>query len=77
LVLQGNSGLQGVKMNPYELITDQIEDEVIRKELPLYFKAIISEIRQFENGGFFERDMIKRQLRRIEDLLDNRIDFEE
>jgi|TARA_R110000823_G_C15694907_1_gene475797 hypothetical protein len=64
-------------MNPYELITDQIEDEVIRKELPLYFKAIISEIRQFENGGFFERDMIKRQLRRIEDLLDNRIDFEE
>ena len=24
-------------MNPYELITDQIEDEVIRKELPLYF----------------------------------------
>ena len=64
-------------MNPYELITDQIEDEVIRKELPLYFQAIISEIRQFENGGFFERDMIKRQLRRIEDLLDNRIDFEE
>ena len=59
------------------LFTDQIEDEVIRKELPLYFKAIISEIRQFENGGFFERDMIKRQLRRIEDLLDNRIDFEE
>tara|TARA_R100001530_G_scaffold119152_1_gene86321 strand:+ start:369 stop:563 length:195 start_codon:yes stop_codon:yes gene_type:complete len=64
-------------MNPYELITDQIDDEVIRKELPLYFKAIISEIRQFEKGGYFERDMIKRQLRRIEDLLDNRIDFEE
>ena len=64
-------------MDPYELITDQIDDEVIRKELPLYFKAIISEIRQFENGGYFERAMIKRQLRRIEDLLDNRIDFEE
>ena len=70
-------GLQGVKMDPYELITDQIDDEVIRKELPLYFKGIISEIRQFEKGGYFERDMIKRQLRRIEDLLDNRIDFEE
>ena len=69
-------GLQGVKMDPYELITDQIDDEVIRKELPLYFKGIISEIRQFEKGGYFERDMIKRQLRRIEDLLDNRIDFE-
>ena len=64
-------------MDPYELITDQIDDEVIRKELPLYFKGIISEIRQFEKGGYFERDMIKRQLRRIEDLLDNRIDFEE
>jgi len=70
-------GLRGVKMDPYELITDQIDDEVIRKELPLYFKGIISEIRQFEKGGYFERDMIKRQLRRIEDLLDNRIDFEE
>ena len=54
----------------------EIEDEVIRKELSAYFGGIISEIRQFEKGGYFERDMIKRQLRRIEDLLDNRIDFE-
>ena len=55
----------------------EIEDEVIRKELSNYIGGIISEIRQFEKGGYFERDMIKRQLRRIEDLLDNRIDFEE
>jgi hypothetical protein len=55
----------------------EIEDEVIRKELSAYFGGIISEIRQFEKGGYFERNMIKRQLRRIEDLLDNRIDFEE
>ena len=56
---------------------DEIEDEVIRKELSNYIGGIISEIRQFEKGGYFERNMIKRQLRRIEDLLDNRIDFEE
>ena len=56
---------------------DEIEDEVIRKELSNYIGGIISEIRQFEKGGYYERDMIKRQLRRIEDLLDNRIDFEE
>tara|TARA_R110000824_G_scaffold3885_1_gene18608 strand:+ start:827 stop:1015 length:189 start_codon:yes stop_codon:yes gene_type:complete len=55
----------------------EIEDEVIRKELVHYIGGIISEIRQFEKGGYFERAMIKRQLRRIEDLLDNRIDFEE
>tara|TARA_Y100001951_G_C11255951_1_gene249419 strand:- start:50 stop:238 length:189 start_codon:yes stop_codon:yes gene_type:complete len=55
----------------------EIEDEVIRKELSNYIGGIISEIRQFEKGGYYERDMIKRQLRRIEDLLDNRIDFEE
>ena len=55
----------------------EIEDEVIRKELSNYIGGIISEIRQFEKGGYFERNMIKRQLRRIEDLLDNRIDFEE
>ena len=55
---------------------DEIEDEVIRKELSNYIGGIISEIRQFEKGGYFERNMIKRQLRRIEDLLDNRIDFE-
>ena len=55
----------------------EIEDEIIRKELSAYFGGIISEIRQFEKGGYFERNMIKRQLRRIEDLLDNRIDFEE
>ena len=55
----------------------EIEDEVIRKELSNYIGGIISEIRQFEKGGYFERAMIKRQLRRIEDLLDNRIDFEE
>tara|TARA_R110000765_G_C18519168_1_gene557948 strand:+ start:226 stop:411 length:186 start_codon:yes stop_codon:yes gene_type:complete len=54
----------------------EIEDEVIRKELSNYIGGIISEIRQFEKGGYFERAMIKRQLRRIEDLLDNRIDFE-
>jgi len=56
---------------------DEIEDEVIRKELSNYIGGIISEIRQFEKGGYYERAMIKRQLRRIEDLLDNRIDFEE
>ena len=55
----------------------EIEDEVISRELPHYIGGIISEIRQFEKGGYFERAMIKRQLRRIEDLLDNRIDFEE
>ena len=55
----------------------EIEDEVIRKELSNYIGGIISEIRQFEKGGYYERAMIKRQLRRIEDLLDNRIDFEE
>ena len=55
----------------------EIQDEVIRKELSNYIGGIISEIRQFEKGGYFERNMIKRQLRRIEDLLDNRIDFEE
>ena len=55
----------------------EIEDEVIRKELAAYFGGIVSEILQFEKGGYFERAMIKRQLRRIEDLLDNRIDFEE
>jgi hypothetical protein len=55
----------------------EIQDEVIRKELSNYIGGIISEIRQFEKGGYFERNMIKRQLRRIEDLLDNRIDFED
>jgi hypothetical protein len=55
----------------------EIQDEVIRKELSNYIGGIISEIRQFEKGGYYERAMIKRQLRRIEDLLDNRIDFEE
>ena len=68
-------GLRGVKMVYPDI--DEIEDEVIRKELSNYIGGIISEIRQFEKGGYFERDMIKRQLRRIEDLLDNRIDFEE
>jgi hypothetical protein len=55
----------------------EIQDKVIRKELSNYIGGIISEIRQFEKGGYFERNMIKRQLRRIEDILDNRIDFEE
>jgi hypothetical protein len=68
-------GLRGVKMAYPDI--DEIEDEVIRKELPHYIGGIIGEIRQFEKGGYFERAMIKRQLRRIEDLLDNRIDFEE
>ena len=68
-------GLRGVKMVYPDI--DEIEDEVIRKELSNYIGGIISEIRQFEKGGYFERDMIKRQLRRIEDLLDNRIDFED
>ena len=68
-------GLRGVKMVYPDI--DEIEDEVIRKELSNYIGGIISEIRQFEKGGYYERAMIKRQLRRIEDLLDNRIDFEE
>ena len=68
-------GLQGVKMVYPDI--DEIEDEVIRKELSNYIGGIISEIRQFEKGGYYERAMIKRQLRRIEDLLDNRIDFED
>ena len=56
---------------------DEIEDEVIRKELPHYIGGIIREIRQFEQGGYFEWSSIQRNLKRIEDLLDNRIDFEE
>ena len=74
-------GLRDVKMK--DEIFDKrwfalgdIEDEVIRKELPHYIGGIIQEIRQFEKGGYYERAMIKRQLRRIEDLLDNRIDFD-
>ena len=55
----------------------EIEDEVLRRELPHSIGGIIQEIRQFEKGGYFERDSIKRYLRQIEDLIDARIDFEE
>ena len=55
----------------------EIEDEVLKRELPHYIGGIIQEIRQFEKGGYFESYSIKRNLRRIEDLIDTRIDFEE
>ena len=54
-----------------------IEDEVIRTELKMYFKSILKEIMQYESGGYYDESFIDRQLDGIKDLLDTRIDFEE
>ena len=56
---------------------DDIEDEVIRRELPMYIERIIREIVQFENGGYYDETVIDRNLDLIRSLLDARIDFED
>ena len=56
---------------------DDIEDEVIRRELPMYIERIIREIIQFENGGYYDETVIDRNLDLIRSLLDARIDFED
>ena len=54
-----------------------IEDEVIRTELKMYFKSIVKEIVQFEKGGFYDESFVDNQLDSIRGLLEARIDFEE
>ena len=56
---------------------DEIEDDVIRSELKMYFKSIVKEIVQFEKGGFYDESFVDNQLDSIRGLLEARIDFEE
>ena len=55
---------------------DEIEDDVIRSELKMYFKSIVKEIVQFEKGGFYDESFVDNQLDSIRGLLEARIDFE-
>ena len=55
---------------------DDIEDDVIRNELKMYFKSIVKEILQYEKGGFYDESFVDNQLDSIRGLLEARIDFE-
>tara|TARA_R100001244_G_C5147198_1_gene128995 strand:+ start:520 stop:747 length:228 start_codon:yes stop_codon:yes gene_type:complete len=73
-----NSGLQGVKMVIISYGNlDDIEDDVIRNELKMYFKSIVKEILQYEKGGFYDESFVDNQLDSIRGLLEARIDFED
>tara|TARA_R100000306_G_C4298594_1_gene103898 strand:- start:367 stop:555 length:189 start_codon:yes stop_codon:yes gene_type:complete len=56
---------------------DDIEDEVVIRELPNYIGGILNEIKQAEEGGYFSRRTIQNQLDRIFVLLDNRYEFDD
>ena len=50
---------------------DDIEDEVVHRELGHYLGGIFNEIVQAQEGGYYESNFIKRQLNNIQRILDN------
>ena len=55
---------------------EDIDDEVLARELPHYIGGIINEIKQWEDGGYSDYTFIKKQLRGIEHILRMRIEEE-
>jgi len=55
---------------------DDIDDEVVHKEMGHYLGGIFNEIVQAQEGGNYESNFIKRQLSSIQRLLDNFYDGE-
>jgi len=67
----------GLRNNMAYASLNDIDDEVVRRELPHYLGGIFNEIKQAEEGGYFSRETIKNNLDRIFILLDNRYDFDD
>ena len=55
---------------------DDIDDEVVHKEMSHYLGGIFNEIVQAQEGGNYESNFIKEQLTSIQRLLDNFYDGE-
>ena len=56
---------------------DDINNEVVFRELPNYIGGILNEIKQAEEGGYFSRRTIKQNLDRIFDLLNYQFEFDD
>ena len=55
---------------------DDVDDEVVHRELGHYLGGIFNEIIQAQEGGYYESNFIKKQLNSIQSLLDNFYDKE-
>ena len=55
---------------------DDVDDEVVHRELGHYLGGIFNEIVQAQEGGYYDSDFIRKQLRSIQNLLDNFYDKE-
>ena len=56
---------------------DEVQSEVLRRELPHYIGGIINEIIQGEQGGYLSKRFIKEQLDRILNTINYEYEFDD